>query len=323
MIESIQLVALAAVEAHIDVVRQRAALKAAIENVATHKSIEVDVKERYAGGGTGLAEVEQISERVAASEALKADFERSLAVAEAKYARVVGAPPARLTEARPPRQKLTTRADITALALAQNPGLAALGYDIDAARSDVDQAKARFLPQVGVEVRAARGQDMSNVEGKSNEASARVTMGWNLFNGGIDQAKVSQRIEQVNTQRFRQEKLRRDIEEGIASDWAILETGKARIAALRKQREVSTRVVAAYQSEFDAGRRTLLDVLDAKASEFQAQLGLLGASAVDLLARYRILASGARIAAEFSLPANAGPTSPPPLAMGAGKTLTP
>lgn len=301
ILEQTEAVALAATESHVDVVRQREILKAADANVAAHRAIQKDIEDRHAGGGATLSELEQIRERVAAAEASRADFARSLGVAEARYEKVTGAAPLRLSPPRAPRTPVPPVDQAVAMALAANPGLSAARSETAAAEADVDVARSRYAPQVGVELRASRGNDLGYAEGKSNEAGARLTVGWNLFNGGTDDARVRQRIEQANAQRFRVDRLGRDLRETIAADWAIRRTGVDRIAALRRALDLSRRVVTAYMDEYQAGRRSLLDVLDARASEFQAQVSLAGAQAIALMAQYRIIAATGQMAREFRL----------------------
>ncbi len=304
VVEQTDTVALAATEAHVDVVRQRQVVKDADTNVAAHRAIQMDVETRYRGGGATVSELEQIRERVAVAEAARADFARSLGVAEARYERVTGRAPATLAVPRAPRTPIPPLDKAVTMAFSENPGLKAASAEIDAALADVDVARARFAPQVGVEVRASRGLDLSYTQGKSNDALARMTMAWNLFNGGIDDSRVRQRMEAANAQRFRLDKLRRELRESLAADWATRTTSGERIAALKRALALARKVTVAYDDEYKAGRRGLLDVLDAKASEFQAKIGLAGAEAIALMAQYRILAASGQIRREFKLAAD-------------------
>jgi outer membrane protein, adhesin transport system len=79
VLEQTDAVALAATEAHIDVVRQRQVLRAADANVTAHRAIQRDVEARYAGGGAPVSELEQIRERVAAADGGRGAFRPALA----------------------------------------------------------------------------------------------------------------------------------------------------------------------------------------------------------------------------------------------------
>lgn len=303
VVEQAHAVALAAIEAHVDVVRQREVLRAADANVEAHRAIQKDVETRFAGGGAAVSELEQIRERVAAAEASRQDFARTLGLAVARYEKVVGLAPAQLSPPRAPRTPVPPADKAVAMAFSGNPSLEALRSEATAAEADVDVARARFAPQVGVELRGSRGEDLAYAQGRANEASGRVTLGWNLFNGGIDDARVRQRAEIVNAQRFKLDKLAREIRESVAADWATRRTSVERIAALRRALDLSRKVVTAYTDEYRVGRRSLLDVLDARAASFQAEVNLAGAEAVALMAQYRLLATTGQIGNEFRLAA--------------------
>jgi adhesin transport system outer membrane protein len=82
----------------------------------------------------------------------------------------------------------------------------------------------------------------------------------------------------------------RQLTEEVETAWARYTTGAAQVATLRRQVEQNTKVVNSYQAEYDANKRSLLDVLDAENSRFGSQFELSNAGALNLFSGYQLLA---------------------------------
>src|SRR4051812_30880278 len=130
--ERTELIALDSAEAYIDVARYTRLVALAQENVVAHRRIFENVNSRFSGGRAGEGDLQQAAERVAAAEAVLAEFRRSLDEARAKFRKTVGIEPINLRF--PSRLPSLPRSKDEALAvtLRHNPTIQAAQSDADA-----------------------------------------------------------------------------------------------------------------------------------------------------------------------------------------------
>src|SRR5690606_9722387 len=91
--EAAEFVGLDAVEAYLEVMRQRDRLLNAEQNVAVHRSTLGDVNTRAQGGGGNVADVRQAEARLASAESALTQIRGDLNDAEYRYINVVGIAP--------------------------------------------------------------------------------------------------------------------------------------------------------------------------------------------------------------------------------------
>lgn len=314
VLERASLVALEAVEAHIDIVRHSRVLALSNENIEAYRGILSDIQLRFSGGGAGAGEVEQATERLASAQAVRSEVLRSLGAAEAKYRKLTARDPHRLAAPRAPRLMPKSRQAALAIAKTNHPALVAAGFDVRGAEAEIEQAKARVLPTIGLEGRASVGQDLGGVSNWNNEAQGRMTMSWLLYDGGVTAARKRQTIERRTEQELRRDRIVREIGEAVDVAWSDITATLERAGALSRQESAARRVVQVYRDEFGGGRRSLIDVLDAQGALFNTRVANVGASAVVLFARYKVVASAGRILEEFRV---AAPQEAVPLPSGA------
>jgi adhesin transport system outer membrane protein len=307
-------VAIDAVEAHIDVVRHSRVLAMADENIAAHQRILADIQARFSGGGAGAGEMEQARERLAAAHAIRSEILRSVGAAQAKYKRMTGSAPKALAGPRAPKLLPKSKQTALSIAHASHPSLIAAGFDIKSVDAEVEQSKARSLPTVGVEGRASVGQDLGGVGNWNNEAQARLSLSWTLYDGGVIDSRKRQSIERRTEQELRRDRMLREIDETVEVAWSDISATSQRLEALRRQIMASERVVQVYRDEFLGGRRTLIDVLDAQNSLFNTRVATAGAEAINVFTRYKLIAATGRILNEFGVTA---PKDAAPLPTGA------
>ena len=306
VLERAELVALDAIESYLDVVRHERILAAADRNVGVHRELLSLVRSRVRGGSSTEGELHQAEERVAAVEAVRADVLRDLGAARARFENVVGAPPSRLAGTRPPRGLPKTQAMAIAMARNNNPALQAGTSDVEAADAEFDKSTGLFLPKVGVEGRASVGEDLDGTPGRNNEFAVKMTMTWNLFNGGADVGRRRQLGEKVTESKLRLDQLRRTVDETVRRSWSDIGSNDVRLRALRKQTVAADGVIANYNKEYEAGLRDLLDLLIAQNSAFNARLQLISSESISVFARYRLLASVGGLLDNFGIAAPAG-----------------
>lgn len=289
--ERTELIALDAAEAYVDVARYTRLVALARENLTAHERILSNVKARYSGGRSGEGDLQQALERVAAAEAVLAEFRTSLDDARAKYRKSVGLEPFNLRfPGRLPAMP-KSKDESLAVALQYNPTIRAAQKDVDAARYDFRSTAGAFVPNVSLEGRLERGADSVTYDGWRNEASGKVVVSWDIFRGGQDSWKRAEAAERMTEQTMRHARLQREAFEALDKAWAARTITAERAAALAREVEAARKVVASYAKEYELGQRTLIDLLNSQNQFFNATVSLVSTRGVTVFADYQLLAA--------------------------------
>jgi outer membrane protein, adhesin transport system len=310
--ERAELIALDTAESYIDIVRFAESIGMAQRNVARHLELQRNVQARFSGGRAGSGDQQQVRERLEGARAVLAELQIRLADAKAAYLRSVGIAahnlraPRRLAGLpRSPREALD-------LAVAANPSLLAARSDVRAVEYQFDAARGAYLPTVAGEVRGTAGSNSSTINGRHDEASAKLVMNWQLFDGGSTVARRTEIAERVGEAQLRYSALQRITRESIDKAWGVREFSGARLTALSSQVQAADRVIRAYRSEYELGQRSLVDLLNAENSFFNAQLSLAAARGLAVFADYQLSAATGQLLRQVRAEAPAEARVTPP-----------
>lgn len=289
--ETAELVGLQAVEAYLNVLRSRQLVEIAQDNLDEHRNILKDIGRRLkTGAGTG-GDVEQAKARVAQAEAALLQVKGDLKAAEVDYNRVVGRFPTDL--ARPsvePASLPATEEAAVAAALSDSPTLAIRQSDVKVSENEVTQSKSTLYPKVTLEGQALRAKDEGGLRTTMDEIGGGVVMRWNLYRGGADVARGREYQWRHAEAQNKLDDTRREVEKQIRTDWSARDIARQRAERYAEQVEANKKVLAAYRKQFDAGERTLLDVLDARNELFISTSSMITAYYTALFGDYQILA---------------------------------
>ena len=290
VLERTELIALDAAEAYIDVIRYMRILAVARTNLEKHREILENVKARFAGGRIGEGDNQLAIERVAAAEAIYAEFRQTLDDARAKYRKTVGLEPYNLRFPTRLAGLPKTKDESLATAIQYNPTIRAAQSDKDAAKYAFDATAGTFVPTVTLEGRASTGRDANTFIGDRHEESAKIVLSWDIFRGGQDSWARHEAAERYAEQGARHARLQRIALESLDKAWAARTITSDRAVALVRQVESSRKVVEAYTKEYEVGQRTLIDRLNAENQFLNAQVSLISVRSVAVFADYQLLA---------------------------------
>lgn len=300
--ETAELTGLDATEAYLNVLRARQLLEAAQSNLDAHRELQTDIERRARGGAGNQADVEQANARIAQAEATLAQVQGDLRDAESRYNSVVGRFPADLTR---PVVSLTympsTEEEAVQSAIKDNPTLAIRQSDVSVADAELKQTKATFYPQVTLEGTASRQKDLGGLRLTKDEAGAGMVMRWNLYRGGADTAREQEYLWRQAEAQSQVEATRREVEESMRRAWVARDAARIRAERFANQYDANSKVLVAYKKQFDAGERTLLDVLDAQNELFNAKANLLTAYYTALFGDYQVLAERGALLASLDV----------------------
>ncbi|UTJ06307.1 TolC family protein [Arcobacter roscoffensis] len=147
---------------------------------------------------------------------------------------------------------------------------------VKAQREKIAQADASFLPSLNLELKAITDNDLSlNEEGVENQAFARLNLAWNLYNGGSDHAISTQEELFLAEQKQRLDAITKKVVENVKVTYQRYQKNKKRIDVLKKYVVANENIVDVYKSEFEAGTRTFVDILNAQTDLYEAKKSLV------------------------------------------------
>jgi adhesin transport system outer membrane protein len=291
-LERSEFIALQVSREYLNVLLQQRVVAASADNVAFHEALANDLGSGVAQGSISIADQQQAQERLQAARVRQAEAEQSLAEARIILRRLSGIDvdavlvPPTLGEAMP-----GTVVDAIGMARSQNPLVREAEADVDAAHALASSVKADQLPRIGVDVTGRLGHDIDATDHSTRDVQARAFLRWNVFDGGINRANYQEHVRRASEARYRLFDVVRRAEEDVRIAWSKLETQTRVSTELETQSRVSDDLLLSYRSQFNVGRRSLLDVLDAQNARYNTQVRLETARFSAMFARYQVLAT--------------------------------
>ncbi|ALR22494.1 TolC family protein [Sphingobium baderi] len=305
--ERAQFVALNVTRQYLDYMLQQRIVAASEDNIAFHRKLLGDLNEGVSRGSISIADQQQAEERLQSALVRKSEAEQDMVNAAISFRTLTGlsidqvAMPDSVTAAVPP-----TLDEAIASARTENPLIREAEADIQAAHAVVDEAKAELGPTVTLEGRGRVGQDVDGFRGNTNDVQGRVVLRWQLYNGGINRAKVQEMNRRASEARFRLSQRQREAEDDVRTAWNRWDTEKKRLVDLQRQGTVSDALLVSYREQFNVGRRSLLDVLDSQNTRFNTQVRSETARFSEIFAQYQILAASNKLLDALGLAAPTG-----------------
>ena len=290
-----EIVALNVAEAYIDVVRHQRLLGDARRNVSRHQQLLNLVQARVSGGESATGDLEQTRERLQAARALVSQVQISLDTARARFKAVVGQPARKLQSVKPLKLGFRSVAAARRSAIDANPRLQALRSNIDVAGFEREKFSASLYPQINLQGSAQAGQDLEGTPGKSNELRGVVVLRWKLFDGGVRQSRIAELTERQYAEIAQRDAFVRELSAEVETAWSRATVGRRQVNAISRQLSQNRSVVSSYRNEYEANRRSLLDVLDAENSRFATEFDLSNARAIQRFATYQLAANTGRL----------------------------
>ncbi|WP_121627126.1 TolC family protein [Poseidonibacter antarcticus] len=172
---------------------------------------------------------------------------------------------------------------------------------IKAQREKIAQADATFLPNLNLELKALTDSDLElDEEGKEDQVYGRINLSWNIYNGGSDYAISKQEELFLAEQKDRLDAITNKVVEKAKVNYQSFMKNKDRIEVLKKYVVANENIVDVYKSEFEAGTRTFVDILDAQLDLYEAQKSLVNRE-FDLYVNYYELLNNTSMLSETVL----------------------
>jgi len=271
---------------------QQRIVAAADDNVTFHQLLTNDLGEGVSAGSISIADQQQAQERLQAAKIRRTEAQEDLTNAAISFMTLTGISVTDVVMPESPRSAMPPAlTDAVTAARDRNPKVREAQADVDAAYQVVNKAEAELGPRLTLEGRGRVGEDVDGFKGNTQDLQARVVLTWDLYNGGINRAKVQEMTRRASEARFRLHQLTREAEEEVRQAWNRWQSEGARLVDLEQQSKVSDDLLLSYREQFNVGRRSLLDVLDSQNTRFNVQVRTETSRLAQLFAEYQILAT--------------------------------
>lgn len=285
-----ELLGVRTVQLYVDVLRNEEFVAYAESNIAELNQIADQIK-KLAGAGRGTtADVDQAESRLALGRSILEQRKGDLRAAVARYLEFIGEAPKGLANPGVPAYRRPASEDeAVQQAIANNPSAQVTAASYRAKKADAKAAEAPFYPRVDAELLGSTGSNLDGAKGRDSDFNARMRMRYNAFNGFGDVARRDRIGEEANAAGEEDSEQRRQIREDVRVAYRNLGTAEERIVPLRQHTIASEKVLRGYRSQFELGRRSLLDLLDAQNELFQSQLSRTDGEYRLVLSNYELL----------------------------------
>jgi len=294
--ERSEFVALNVSRAYFDYLLQQRIVASAQDNLAFHERLVADLREGVARGSISVADQQQAEERLQAARARLTEAREEQENAAIAFHRVAGVPIGEATMPPDIGSNLSPSLDnAVETARVNNPRVLEALADLDARSAEVRAAEAELAPRISAEGRVRVGDDIDGFRGRTEDYQARIVARWTLLSSGINQARVREAEAREAEARGRVNEVARDAEADARTSWNRLESQTRLVGELEQQSRVSDALLLSYREQFNVGRRSLLDVLDAQNTRYNVQVQAETARLAQMYAQYRVLAATNRL----------------------------
>jgi TolC family type I secretion outer membrane protein len=160
-------------------------------------------------------------------------------------------------------------------ALDNNPDLVIARHDAEVARTLVRSRRAEAMPEVDLVAGATHYDSTDYVLGqRQDEARIGLELNVPIYAGGINSSRVRQAEAEAREAQHLAERLAIETERTVRQQFRQLESDYFQVRAFERAVQSAQAAQAATQAGYDAGTRTITDVLDAQSRLVQARRDL-------------------------------------------------
>jgi len=286
------------VDAYMEVLRQRRLIELSRSNERTIM-LQLDLEDERVQRGAGIAvDVLQAKSRLQIAKERRVTFEGALEDAVTRYTQVFDRAPEVATMADPaaPLDLIPSTLDeAVAVALRENPAIVSSETTVEVAGERRRSARADYFPTLDLVGTYNFEDDRDAVVGIRREYSLLLQATWNLFNGFATQASVAQAALDYRASQDNDELVRRRVVEATRLAWQQLVTSRKRVELLENAVNIASEVFESRKRLREAGKETVINVLDAENEINNAQINFTAASYDAQLAAFRLLQAMGRL----------------------------
>jgi adhesin transport system outer membrane protein len=287
-------------QAYLNFLQAEQVVQLSEKNIVTHQEIYDQIKERTDSGLGNIADLSQITGRLARAQSNLISARNNYLDAKTQFIRLTNTQPKALVLPVPDADMLPkNKSSGLRLAIARHPVIKSAVQDIKAARAFKSSVKSKYYPTLSLELEANADNDIAgesglnqfgpNVGGHRNDATAMLRLRYNFYSGGKDVASERGAAYKVSEAQEINYSAHRQVTESYELAWNAFEMLGLQKQYIKQHIITSNETQLAYKEQFSLGQRNLLDLLDTQNELFSARKDYLDASFNELGARYRLL----------------------------------
>lgn len=289
-------IALRTSQAYLRILQQRQLLALIDRSIEEHLRLLEIVELNEADGNSTLADVNRVSARLSEVRSARTDLAAELDGAEDTFERLARIAPGRLVPPEPVIGLLAPSAeDAIQRALTGNPRLLSLAYNTRSLQHELDVVNGESGARIDLELEANSQNYFSDSSRSENDVRGMVVFSYSLFDSGNAEGEQRQVESRIRQARARYTDGRDQVEADIRQAYRAIASARRKLDDLRSGLRSSREVQSLYTEQFQAGERTIFELLDAQNALFSAERDLIVSQFSELEAAYSILRSTGRL----------------------------
>ena len=290
------------VKAYIDVLRQLRLVGMSRENERTIQR-QLNLEDERVRRGSGVeVDVLQAKSRLQISKERRVGYEGALLNAVSRFTQVFGRAPdlETMIDPSPPPQIIPSSMERARdIALIENPALANAAGTMEVAGQRRGLATAELLPSLNVVGRANIEKHNNATNGIRRDYSVLLEANWDIFSGFTTPATITQSQFDYRAAQDNHDHTARKVIEQTELAWQSLVTARERKRLLGNAVNIASEVFTSRKKLRDAGKETVINVLDAESEVNNAQINYTSASYDERVAVYQLLLSMGRLSPTY------------------------
>jgi outer membrane protein len=291
-------VLLDAVTAYTNVYANQALVDAQRINVQFLRETLDSTRKRLDAGDVTPTDVAQSEARLSRGTADLNAAEVNLAISQATYAQVIGAPPGKLAPPVPVDRLLPrVREEAIRISRREHPAILGAMYDVDIAQLAISIAESSLWPNISVQGNVSRSRQSDSTLGTTgtDQASVVGTVQVPIYDGGTAASQTRQAKEVTMQSRNVLEQVRGQAQTAAIGAWVTNQGARIAVTAAESEARAAGIALAGVQKEAQAGQRTTLEVLNSQQDLNAARARLIGAQRDRVVASYALLSAIGRL----------------------------
>lgn len=284
--------------AYIDVLRQMRLIDLARNNEMTIQR-QLNLEDERVRRGSGIAvDVLQAKSRLQLAKERRVNFEGALEDSVSRYFQVYGHAPnlETITDPVPPVEMIPSELERAIdIALVENPALDNSNATVEVARERRTLVKSEYFPSFDLVGTWNFEKNNNAVVGVRRDYSVAVQSSWDLFTGFSTSAGMMQAGYDYRASKDNHDFVARKVVEQTKLAWQALLTTRLRLELLENAVNIAGEVFDSRKKLREAGKETVINVLDAENEVINAQINFTSASYDERLAVFQLLQAMGRL----------------------------
>lgn len=181
------------------------------------------------------------------------------------------------------------------IAIQENPAITNSAVTVEMTRERRRTVLSEYAPVIDVVSTANYEKHNAGTEGTRRDYSVQLQANWNLFTGLTTSDSLTQVAYDYGTSRSNYDQTINKVIEQVRLSWQALLTARARLNLLENAVNIATEVFISRKKLREAGKETVINVLDAENEVSNAQINFTAASYDERLAIYQLLLAMGRL----------------------------